>query len=170
MGVRACLWRRCRSGGTGDGGGAGRRRQRGLPRHRAANPAPADDTRGGDGAVIRPTTLEEAARVDGEYRAGGTDLLARRRLGLHSGVVLDLTRIPGLVGVEQLDEGVRIGALTRIADVATAPIIAGSYPALASTAASLATPQIRAAGTVGGNLLQRNRCPYYRHPHFSCFK
>jgi xanthine dehydrogenase YagS FAD-binding subunit len=120
--------------------------------------------------VIRPTTLEEAARVDGEYRAGGTDLLARRRLGLHSGVVVDLTRIPGLVGVEQLDDGVRIGALTRIADVATAPIIAGSYPALASTAGSLATPQIRAAGTVGGNLLQRNRCPYYRHPHFSCFK
>ena len=120
--------------------------------------------------MIRPTTLEDAVRAGGEYRAGGTDLLARRRLGLHRGEVVDLTGIPGLVGVERRDDGVWIGALTRIADVASDLLVAGAYPALALTAASLATPQIRAVGTVGGNLLQRNRCPYYRHPEFSCFK
>jgi xanthine dehydrogenase YagS FAD-binding subunit len=45
-----------------------------------------------------------------------------------------------------------------------------AYPALAAAATALATPQIRAAATVGGNLLQRNRCWYYRNPHFSCFQ
>lgn len=120
--------------------------------------------------MIRPTTLEEAARAGGEYRAGGTDLLARRRMGLHSGQVVDLTGIGGLVGIEPASDGVKVGALTRLADVATDPLISRSFPALAVTAASLATPQIRAVGTIGGNLLQRNRCPYYRHPAFSCFK
>lgn len=121
--------------------------------------------------MIRPATLREAVAARGEYRAGGTDLLARRRLGLHDGEVVDLTHIPGLAGIERQEDGaVRIGALTRIADVASHPLVAGAYPALANTAGSLATPQIRAVGTIGGNLLQRNRCPYYRHPAFSCFK
>ncbi|MFD0656681.1 FAD binding domain-containing protein [Thermocatellispora tengchongensis] len=46
--------------------------------------------------------------------------------------------------------------------------LAAAYPSLARTAAGLATPQIREAGTLGGNLLQRNRCPYFRSPAFTC--
>ena len=48
--------------------------------------------------------------------------------------------------------------------------LAADYPALALTAAGLATPQVRAAATIGGNLLQRTRCWYFRHPHTTCFK
>nr|MBA2309820.1 FAD binding domain-containing protein [Pseudonocardiales bacterium] len=64
----------------------------------------------------------------------------------------------------------RIGALATVAAIAADPMLAASYPALTATAGALATPQIRAAGTLGGNLLQRNRCWYYRNPHFSCFQ
>src|SRR4029453_13603532 len=48
--------------------------------------------------------------------------------------------------------------------------LAQSYPGLAQAAAALATPQIRSTGTLGGNLLQRNRCWYYRHPDIACLK
>src|SRR5690606_17062961 len=160
MGVRARQRGRGRFGRAGDGGGAGGRRQCRFPSHRPTDAPAPDDAGRGDGAVIRPTTLEDAVRAGRAvwvYRAGGTDILASRRQGLQRGEAVDLPGIPGLVGVQRRDDGVRIGALTRIADVASDPLVAGAYPALALTAASLATPQIRAVGTVGGNPLERNR-------------
>lgn len=120
--------------------------------------------------MTRPRSVEEALAGQGTFRAGGTDLHARRRLGLTQGDVVDLRGLRDLSGIEAIDGGVRIGSLTRISTVATHPALIRDYPALASTAGSLATPQIRAVGTFGGNLLQHNRCPYYRHPGFSCFK
>ena len=68
----------------------------------------------------------------------------------------------------RLGGGTRIGAGTRMSVVADGLI--ESYPALAKTTASLATPQVRAVGTIGGNLLQHTRCWYARHPDLSCFK
>ncbi|WP_174548350.1 FAD binding domain-containing protein, partial [Nocardiopsis dassonvillei] len=50
------------------------------------------------------------------------------------------------------------------------PALAAAYPALAATARALATPQVRNAATLGGNLLQRNRCWYLRNPAFDCFQ
>ncbi|MFK8025049.1 MAG: xanthine dehydrogenase family protein subunit M, partial [Ilumatobacter sp.] len=64
--------------------------------------------------------------------------------------------------------GWRIGAGVTIATVATDT--ADAYPALAITAGGLATPQVRARGTIGGNLTQHTRCWYYRHPEISCLK
>jgi xanthine dehydrogenase YagS FAD-binding subunit len=98
-------------------------------------------------------------------RAGGTDLMSRRP----AGPMRDLAGLTELSGVTWRDDGgVRLGALTTIASVAGDPRLRASHPALAMTAGGLATPQIRAVGTLGGNLLQRNRCWYFRNPAFSC--
>lgn len=118
--------------------------------------------------TIHPSTLDEARSYGGEYRAGGTDVEARRRLGLSSPVTVDLRRIEGLRGIDVGADGVRIGALTRITEVALA--LADSHPAIALTAGSLANPHTRSAGTIGGNLLQATRCWYFRTGQVECFK
>ncbi|GAA2874969.1 xanthine dehydrogenase family protein subunit M [Streptosporangium fragile] len=118
--------------------------------------------------------LGEAARRGGEFRAGGTDLMAREAAGPHVNLpdLLDPLNphgLPDLSGVTwRADGSVRIGALTTVAEVARDPRLAAAHPCLTLTAAGLATPQIRAVATVGGNLLQRNRCAYFRNPAFSC--
>lgn len=106
----------------------------------------------------------------GELRAGGTDVSARHRGGIAAGPFVDLRDVPELHGIDWPEGSARIGALTTVAQVAGDPGLREKYPALAITAGALATPQIRAAGTLGGNLLQRNRCWYYRNPGFSCFQ
>ena len=118
-----------------------------------------------------PATLEAALAASGEYRAGGTDLQQRLRSGVATGPVVDLAHVPDLDVIEWNDEGrARVGALVPMATVAGDPRLAAGYPGLAAAAGALATPQIRALGTLGGNLLQRNRCWYFRHPATSCFK
>jgi xanthine dehydrogenase YagS FAD-binding subunit len=102
------------------------------------------------------------------YRAGGTDLQERLRTTGDTPHILDLTGVPGFAGIERSDAGTTIGAGTTVATVARD--LAADYPALALTAAGLATPQVRATATIGGNLLQRTRCWYFRHPHTTCFK
>lgn len=116
-------------------------------------------------------TVEDVLAATGEYRAGGTDLQQRIRSGVSVGPVVDLMKLPGLDVIEWDEQGqARIGALVPMATVAREPRLVAAYPGLAAAAGALATPQIRAAGTIGGNLLQRNRCWYYRHPATSCFK
>ena len=118
-----------------------------------------------------PSTIEEARQATGEYRAGGTDLQQRLRSGVSSGPPINLLELPGLDRVEWDEQGAaRIGALVPIAALAGDSRLAAAYPGLIEAAAALATPQIRAAGTLGGNLLQRNRCWYYRHPDINCLK
>jgi len=118
-----------------------------------------------------PTTIEGALAAAGEYRAGGTDLQQRLRSGVSRGPVVDLRRLPGLDGIEWDEQGrARIGALVPMATLASDRRLLAAYPTLVLSAGALATPQIRNAGTLGGNLLQRNRCWYYRHPATSCLK
>jgi xanthine dehydrogenase YagS FAD-binding subunit len=117
------------------------------------------------------TTVEGALAAAGEYRAGGTDLQQRLRSGVSRGPVVDLNGLPGLDRIEWDEQGrAQIGALVPIVTLTGNAQLLAAYPGLAAAAGALATPQIRAAGTVGGNLLQRNRCWYYRHPATSCFK
>ncbi|MGQ0841954.1 FAD binding domain-containing protein [Actinokineospora sp.] len=107
----------------------------------------------------------------GELRAGGTDVTARQHTGRATGPFVDLGGVPGMRGMGRLPDGsTRIAAMTTVAEIAADPGLRAGYPALTATAGGLATPQIRAAGTLGGNLLQRNRCWYYRNPRFSCFQ
>jgi len=113
----------------------------------------------------------EILNAVGEVRAGGTDLQARRRTGVADGPLIDINAVAGLDQIEWDTSGlVRIGALVKIDTLARHATIQQHYPGLALAAAGLATPQIRLMGTVGGNLLQRTRCWYFRHPAFACFK
>ena len=122
--------------------------------------------------MIRPSTVDEVVEAltthGGELRAGGTDVLARRD---GSRAFVDLQGVRVLHGVTwQPDGSGRLGAMTTIAEVSTDDRLRAAYPALTLAAAELATPQVRATATVGGNLLQRNRCWYYRNPHFACYQ
>ncbi len=105
-----------------------------------------------------------------EWRAGGTDIQDRHRRHLSIGTPVDIPARPDLIALEwDPDGGVTIGALVRIATIAGDDRMRTSYAGLAAAAGDLATPQIRAVATVGGGLLQRTRCWYYR-AGFSCFK
>ncbi|MEO1061323.1 MAG: FAD binding domain-containing protein [Actinomycetota bacterium] len=121
-----------------------------------------------------PTTLAELQVPHGAVvRAGGTDLQERLRSAASVGAaapdLVDLTGIAGFAGIaDAADGGVRIGAGTRMTVVARE--LAERFPALAITTGSLATPQVRNHGTIGGNLAQRTRCWYFRHPGLECVK
>lgn len=121
--------------------------------------------------IVFPNTIEEALQAKGEIRAGGTDLGERRHLGIATGDLVDLRDLPGLDGLERGDGGtLRIGARVTIAALARDEAVRAGYPGLAAAAGGLATPQIRAVGTLGGNLLQRTRCWYFRSPEAKCLK
>jgi xanthine dehydrogenase YagS FAD-binding subunit len=106
-----------------------------------------------------------------EFRAAGTDLSERRRSGVSTGPLIDISATADAVGMDWSNDGaVRIGALTSIAAIATDARIAQNWPGIAAAAQGLATPQIRHLATLGGNLAQRSRCWYFRNPHIDCLK
>lgn len=109
---------------------------------------------------LAPATLEEAISAlsdhEGEAKvlAGGTDLLIYMKSGrVAPSYLVDIKRIPGLdrIAFDEA-EGLRIGALTRLADVADHPIIRERFPMAAAGAESIGTIQVRNKGTIGGNL------------------
>lgn len=118
-----------------------------------------------------PKDALTAAATPGSFRAGGTDLQARRARGLHHGDVVELRDVAALSTITaEPTGGLTVGALTRIATFARDPAVRRDYPGLAAAAAGLATPGIREVATVGGNLTQEVRCAYYRNPHLVCLK
>lgn len=113
----------------------------------------------------------EADPVQHRLIAGGTDLLSEVKDGVvRPTALVSLAALPQLRGVEATPRGLRLGALTTLADLERHPEIVQGYPALAQAVASVATPQIRSVGTLGGNLCQRPRCWYYRSAAFDCRK
>ena len=101
---------------------------------------------------------------------GGTDLLVTIGEGLATPTaVVDVRGLAESAGVVQSPAGLRIGAATRLADVAAHPLVQANYPALASACEQVGTPAIRAMATLGGNLLQRPRCWYFRR-NIACLK
>jgi xanthine dehydrogenase YagS FAD-binding subunit len=125
---------------------------------------------------IRPATVSEAVTAAAEpgsvYLAAGTNLLDLMKGGVtRPHRLVDITRLPGLESIEYLaDGGIRIGALVRNADLAHNSDFARSYPAIAEALLSGASPQLRNAATVGGNLLQRTRCGYFYDVASACNK
>jgi len=118
---------------------------------------------------MTPTAMTAIAQA--EFRAAGTDLSERRRSGVSTGPMIDISAAPETIGMHWGDDGcLRIGAFTTIAAIAADPLVAAAYPGLAASAQGLATPQIRHLATLGGNLAQRSRCWYYRNPHIACLK
>ncbi len=123
--------------------------------------------------IVFPSTVEEALAAKGTIRAGGTELQERRRLPGMGGDLVDLRDTTGLDELKFADSGeLRIGAKRRIAEIGAHPEVKAKYPGFADAVGGLATPQIRAVGTMAGNLLQRTRCWYFRAPETGdrCFK
>ncbi len=104
------------------------------------------------------------------FLAGGTTLVDLMKLDEAAPrLLVDITRLP-LAAIEATPSGLRIGALARNSDVACHAAIRVRYPALSEAILSGATPQLRNMATVGGNLLQRTRCAYFRDVHSACNK
>lgn len=76
--------------------------------------------------------------------------------------LIDLAGIEALRGIRETSDGIEIGALTTLTDVATNPLVTERYALLAEAAVAVASPQIRNSGTLGGNVAQDVRCWYYR--------
>jgi xanthine dehydrogenase YagS FAD-binding subunit len=103
--------------------------------------------------------------------AGGTDLLGCLRDGVFDArKVVSIRKINALRGIRDTGNGgLRIGALTTIAELEANPAIKDRYRALAQGASEVASPQLRNQGTIGGNLCQKPRCWYYRG-EFHCLR
>lgn len=104
------------------------------------------------------------------YIAGGTDLIDLMKLDVQTPMhLVDINALP-LGNIEVQGDGVRIGALARNSDVAFHALIRERYPLLSEALLSGATPQLRNVATIGGNLLQRTRCSYFRDTTTPCNK
>ncbi len=99
-----------------------------------------------------------------EVLAGGTDLLALMKDDIvQPRRLINLKQISALSGVSSTPDGLRIGALTTLGDLADNVNVAKDYPALSEALNEAASPQIRNLATLGGNLCQRPRCWYFRN-------
>ncbi len=127
-------------------------------------------------AVIAPADLasasRELAKPDNAALAGGVDLIDLLKQNIVApNTLVNLKGLKGLDAIEaDAGGGLRIGALVKLHALATHPIVHAKYAALADSANEAATPQIRNLATVGGNLLQRPRCWYFRNPDVHCLK
>jgi len=107
--------------------------------------------------------------------AGGTDLLGKmkdRILPTYPEALVNLKTIPGLDFIREEGGMLKIGALTRLEDIAHDGTVKRGYTALAQAAHRTASPHLREMGTIGGNLCQDIRCWYYRNPNnrFPCLR
>ena len=127
-----------------------------------------------DFELHRPTTLDEALALLGQLGpaarvfAGGTDLLGTlkdRILPNGPEAIINIKSIAGLNYIKEDTRGLKIGALTKLEEIAQFPVVREKYKIIAEAAEAVATPQIRRMGTIGGNLCQDVRCWYYRYPH-----
>jgi xanthine dehydrogenase YagS FAD-binding subunit len=123
---------------------------------------------------VRPAQVQAAiaaGRDEGaRYLAGGTTLVDLMRLEvMRPSAIVDVGRLP-LADIARDGDGIRIGAMARNSDVATHPLVVERYPLLAEAILAGASQQVRNMASVGGNLLQRTRCPYFRDPAVPCNK
>jgi xanthine dehydrogenase YagS FAD-binding subunit len=106
------------------------------------------------------------------YLAGGTTLVDLMRLGLASPRrLIDVSAIAGMDGITVSPQGdLHLGALCRMSAAADHPALRERFPALAESLSKAASAQLRNMATLGGNLMQRTRCPYFRGTEFACNK
>ena len=125
---------------------------------------------------VDAASVEQAAALVAEgnadrsvvVKAGGIDLVDLMKEGIvRPSRLVNLKSVPGLADITLDDRGdVMLGALATLSQIETSEDIRTRYPALAEAARHAATPQVRNAATIGGNLLQRPRCWYFRSAHF----
>jgi xanthine dehydrogenase YagS FAD-binding subunit len=130
-------------------------------------------------AHVDAKTIDQAASILREGKAslisGGTDLLGAMRFEIlpnYPEVLVNLKSIPGMDYIREEAGTLKIGALTRLEDIAKNEIVRSKYSALAEGAHRTATPHIREMGTIAGNICQMTRCWYFRIPdnRFNCIR
>ena len=118
---------------------------------------------------VNTTTLGEAVALSKEEKtkliAGGTDLLGAlkdRFMPEYPETVINIKTVPNMDYIKDGGAGLKIGALTKVHDIANSEVVKEKYTVLAQAARSVSSPHIRRMGTIGGNLCQSVRCWYYR--------
>ncbi|MCX7857689.1 MAG: FAD binding domain-containing protein [Deltaproteobacteria bacterium] len=120
------------------------------------------------GSIAEAVDLLVKNRGKARLIAGGTDilpLLKRDCLKVYPEMLINIKNIPDLQYIKEENGNLKIGALTKLDDIAKSPLVKEKYGLLKEAALSVASPQIRNMGTIGGNLCQDVRCWYYRYPH-----
>jgi len=106
--------------------------------------------------------LTAGAKPQTKFVAGGTNLIDLMKCEVERPArLVDINALP-LATVEAVKGGIRIGALARMSDVAANPLVRKHAPAISQALLASASPQLRNAASIGGNLMQRTRCPYFR--------
>lgn len=134
-----------------------------------------------EAAVAASATVADAMTATSEttgrgetsvVKAGGIDILDLLKEGLLAPAkIVNLKEVPGLDAVvEEQGGGLRIGPMVTLASLADYPLLQQRYPALAGALRGSASPQIRNVATLGGNLLQRPRCWYFRSHAYRCLR
>ena len=129
---------------------------------------------------MRPARYERASDVAGAlslgakagtaFYAGGTNLVDLMKLEVATpATVVDINHLP-FGGIDHADGAVRFGALVRMSDAADDAHVRAAFPAVADALDASASGQLRNMATLGGNLLQRTRCPYFRDVATACNK
>jgi xanthine dehydrogenase YagS FAD-binding subunit len=119
---------------------------------------------------VGAAVAQVAAEPGAAFVAGATELANWMKLGIQSPTLLvDINALP-LSEIAVRPDGLRLGGLARMSDIAATPEIRRSYPVLSEALERGASAQIRNMGTMGGNLLQRTRCPYFRDTSYPCNK
>lgn len=116
-------------------------------------------------STVREATEAFAAAGDGaRYIAGGTTLYDLMKLGVERPAhLIDIASIEGADRIDTGGDVLFFGAGALMADVAENEVVRRDYPVLAESLSKAASQQLRNMATVGGNLLQRTRCPYFRN-------
>jgi len=133
--------------------------------------------------LVNAKTVDEAVAALQKYpgkaciNAGGTDVVGTLRFhclpeDLSPDAMVSLKGITNLDYIKEEGGTLKIGAMTRLEDIAKSDIVHNGWLALAEAAHKTASPHIREAGTIGGNICQINRCWYFRKPHnrFDCIR
>jgi xanthine dehydrogenase YagS FAD-binding subunit len=120
-------------------------------------------------AFSRAADAAAAIAANAQYLAGGTTLLDLMKLDvMQPSALVDINDLAEEFGaIENSPQGLRLGALTRMADAARHPAIRRSYPVIAQSLLLAASAQLRNMATLGGNVLQRTRCSYFRDPSWT---
>ncbi len=112
-------------------------------------------------------------QASGQFIAGGTNMTDYMALDvMRPDILVDINRLPAARygRIEASSQGLRLGALVRMAQAEDHPVIQTQYPVIHDTLKLAATRQIRNMASLGGNLLQRTRCEYFRETSWSCNK
>jgi xanthine dehydrogenase YagS FAD-binding subunit len=127
-------------------------------------------------AYARATTPDDAVATLGEhprgaFLAGGTNIVDLIKIDVASPeTLIDINALPLAAIAAQPDGSVRIGALARMSDTADHPLVARGAPCVAQALNLSASPQLRNMASIGGNVLQRTRCVYFRDVSQPCNK